>query len=238
MKSFQKIKSILKSNQNQIYTTVKSTFSNKNFRLDHYNFRDNRWKGGEYPSAYNPQFTLTEEEKIANNKLPVNERILDFEKYIKHKGQLKTTTKIFMQDVEPFPRLKIMMLCQIINDLLNEFDNDFLYKLVTKEYIKYIMEVVDEYESIAEIESALVDFDSVEFLIEKLHDEVTHLKLLLKDDFYKEMLKENVSNDDEESVGLFSAAAANSEFGAVFDDEKNTYKKHEKSERNKGQFEF
>ncbi len=154
---------------------------------------------------------------------------------MRHKGELKSTTAQFMVDVEPFPRLKIMMLCQIINDLLNEFDNKFIYKAIVRELIKYIMEVVDEHESIVEIESALVDYENVENLIEKLHDEVTLLRKFLKNDSYKVMMED--SNDDDDFEGFFTSAAF-AENGPSSNGEANTHRKHDKPERSKSHYDY
>ena len=161
----------------------------RNFRLEDYNFRDHRFKGGQYPSPYVPQFTLSEEEKIANEKLPINERVLDYSKYMHHKGRLKFSTGIFQVDVEPFPRLKIMMLCNIINDLIKEYDEEFLYVRIVEEYVKYIMEVVDEHETIIEIEQAFPNSENIEEFIECLHDEVLLLRKLLQGESYKTLMQ-------------------------------------------------
>ncbi len=230
MKSFLSLP--LKSRVKPLFYLSARSF--KSFRLENFNFRDHRWKGGVEPSAYTPQFSLSEEEKIANDKLPLNERILDFSKYMFHKGELKKTIGLRQYDVEPFPRLKIMMLCNIINDLLNEFDNSFIYKMISRETVKYIMEVVDEYESIPEIESALVNFENVEFLIEKLHDEITLLRHLLRNDLYKELDK---PNSEEEFGGLFASAAFNDQ-GPTTAGEFNTHMKHEKPEKSKSIYDF
>lgn len=211
----------------------------KDFRMEEYEFRDKRFKGGVQVSPYLSQFTLNEEEKKLNEKLPLNERILDFNKYMHHKGKLKPSTAASLADVEPFPRLKIMMLCSIINDLVKEFDIEFIYARVIKEFIKYVMEVVDEHESIAEIETAFPKYESIENLIEKLHDEVTLLRYLLKRDRYKVLLKSsNQENDEDNDVSsLFFAAAytdsTNDDIG-----EKNTHMKHNKGAPNKAKYNF
>ena len=231
---------LLKTSINSSKATVLSLFkfplkTFKNSRLDDFNFRDHRWNGGIQTNSYTPTFTLSEEEKILNDKLPLNQRILDYSKYMRHRGELKSTTAHLMVDVEPFPRLKIMMLCQIINDLLNEFDNKFIYKALLRELIKYIMEVVDEHESIVEIESALIDYESVENLIEKLHDEVTLLRKLLKNDGYKVLIEE--SNDDDDFEGLFTSAAMG-EHGPSTNGEANTHRKHDRPERSKNTYDY
>lgn len=210
----------------------------KDFRMEEYEFRDKRFKGGAQVSPYQAQFTLTEEEKILNEKLPIQDRVLDFNKYLNHKGKLKPSTGAALSDVEPFPRLKIMMLCSIINDLINEFDKDFVYARLVKEFVKYIMEVVDEHESIPEIETAFPNYESVEYLIEKLHDEVTLLRYLLKKDRYKVLTNQKQTEDDDEEISniFFGAAyadSANDEVG-----EKNTHMKHNKGNPLKAKYSF
>ncbi len=73
-----------------------------------------------------PQFVLTEEEKKGNiviikpmRSYQLKERVLDWDKYMRHKGKLTYSSGLYMVDVEPFSRLKIMMLCDIIMDLIS-----------------------------------------------------------------------------------------------------------------------
>ena len=201
----------------------------RDWRKDDLTFTDDRYWGGKIPSPYKPQFTLTEEEKIANEKLPVHERVLDFEKYLRHKGELKYSMGLFYMDVEPFPRLKVMMICHVILNLLQEFDNTFLYKFAVKESIKFIMEVVDQNEVLVDIENALIKFESLENLICKLDDEVTLLRWFLKDNHYKKM---NILNDAEkEEMKNFTFNSAFFQQPVSQTTEKNTHKKHEKPER-------
>ena len=162
--------------------------SNKHFRdwrKNDFTFEDDRYYSGKIPSPYQPQWTLTTEEEVANSKLPVQERVLDFKKYMQHKGELKYSTGIYMRDIEPFPRLKIMMMCHVILDLLKEFDDSFLYKHISRENCIYIMQVVDENEVLVHIENALIFYENMENLIIKLDDEVTLLRAFLKDEAYK-----------------------------------------------------
>lgn len=74
---------------------------------------------------------------------------------MRHKGKLKYTSGKFATDVEPFPRLKIMMLCDIIMNLLSKLKDTFPYKQLSYETTKYIMKVVDENESIIDIEEKI-----------------------------------------------------------------------------------
>jgi NADH dehydrogenase (ubiquinone) 1 alpha subcomplex subunit 5 len=92
---------------------------------------------------------------------------------MRHKGKLKYSTGMYMVDVEPFPRLKIMMLCDIIMGLNKQLPDNFNFKHYIHEYIKFIMKIVDENESIVDIENKLPQFPSAELLIMALHDQVT-----------------------------------------------------------------
>lgn len=192
-----KITKLLPNNRNIIKSLIKT--QKRCFRdwtKNQYNFPDNRYYGGVYVSPYKSQFTLTPEEKEANDRLPVQERILDFDKYMHHKGELKFSTGLYVRDVEPFPRLKIMMLCHIILQLTSQFNNEFLYTQAVKESMKFIMEVVDQNEVLVDIENALVKFENLENLILKLDNEVHLLRLLLKDDCYKAFLGSAETEED------------------------------------------
>lgn len=182
-------------------------------------------------SPYKPEFTLTEEEKIENEKLPITERVLDWTKYMKHKGKLKYSLGTFLVDVEPFPRLKIMMLCDVIMKLLKECPDSFYYKSLSYEYIKYIMRVVDENESIVDIESKLTNFISAEHLIMKLHDEVTLLQTFIQSKIWQEEPGEEPEVPNEE----FFRTAAFRDIGHPFPDsfDSANHKKNEKPERPK-----
>jgi hypothetical protein len=94
-----------------------------------------------------------------------------------HKGKLKYTSAVFLTDVEPFPRLKIMMLCDILMGLYKQLPDKFKYKHISYEYTKYIMRIVDEHDSIVDIESKLTHCISCEQLIEALHNEVSLLRM-------------------------------------------------------------
>lgn len=98
---------------------------------------------------------------------------------MKHKGKLKYTTGQFLVDVEPFPRLKIMMLCDILMGLYKQMPDKFKYKQISYEYSKYIMKLVDENESIIDIESKLTNCASAEILIDNLHNEVSLLRMCI-----------------------------------------------------------
>lgn len=231
--------------KNNKYINSKLFKTTQNFnKIQKMNFRDwrkndlvfstdNRYAGGKIPSPYQPQFTLNEDEMAANDLLPVTDRILDYRKYMQHKGQLKYSTGLYVQDVEPFPRLKIMMICHVILNLLTEFDNSFLYKLAVKESITFIMEVVDQNDVLNNIENALITFQSMENLIIKLDDEVTLLRYFLKNDSYKKLQEED---DDKEFFKTMFFHAAFTDVPIKDRSEQTTHRKHEKPERPKTYF--
>lgn len=167
----------------------------RDYRDGNYNYKPNDLDYNVVRSRYQPQFDLTEEERIENDKLPVEERILDWRKYMKHKGKLKYTSGVFLVDVEPFPRLKIMMLCDIAMNTLKKMPDSLEYKHYIYNYIKYIMRVVDENESIVDIESKLSDIKSAEDLIMSLHNEVTLLYKILNEKWW-EIYEEEKKNSD------------------------------------------
>jgi hypothetical protein len=155
-------------------------FQIKNFRdvrdTYHY-FPDNRYQGagGGKRNPYQPQFTLSEEEKKHNESLPIEQRVLDWDKYMKHTGKLKFTSGTYLVDVEPFPRLKMMMLCDIIMSKLDKLPDSYAYKHLSFEYCKFIMKVVDENENLIDIETKISETSSCEDIINLLHGEVTLL---------------------------------------------------------------
>ena len=178
-----------------IFKTISRNFRDWRARED-MSFSDNRYTGGKMVSPYQPQFSISEEEREANNKLPVHERVMDFNKYMFHKGELKYSTGTYLIDVEPFPRLKIMLLCHIILDLLKEFDNNFLYKKAVKENTIFIMEIVDQNEVLVDIENALIHYQNLEKLIMKLDGEISLLRGLIKKGITKPMEMENYKDEE------------------------------------------
>jgi hypothetical protein len=109
---------------------------------------------------------------------------------MRHKGKVKYTAGRFATDVEPFPRLKIMMLCDIIMGLNKQLPDHFNAKHYVHEWVKFIMQVVDQNESIFEIESKLPQFDSVEDLIMSLHDQVTFNRICIEQKPWEEIERE------------------------------------------------
>jgi hypothetical protein len=114
---------------------------------------------------------------------------------MRHKGKVKLSTGYFAIDVEPFPRLKIMMLCDIIMGLNKQLPDSFNAKHYIHEYIKYIMQVVDENESVYDIETKLPQFKAVEFLIMNLHDQVTLSRIFVEEKPW-EMIEKEMKNFD------------------------------------------
>jgi hypothetical protein len=180
-------------------------------------------------STYQPQFELTEEERIQNDKLPVEQRILDWRKYMKHKGKLKYSSGTFLVDVEPFPRLKIMMLCDIAMNLLKKIPDSFDYKHLSYNYIKYVMQVVDENESIIDIENKISSVSSAESIIMVLHNEVTLLQNIIQENWCEIIEKEKKQCDFKD---LFSSAAVLDFLNVGVDTTDSTaHKKNERPER-------
>jgi hypothetical protein len=175
---------------NCLFKKLSATNASQFFKFPLKNFRDPRGSGhysdlrypsGKYTSPYHPQFTLTEEERIENEKLPLEDRVLDWKKYMKHKGKLKYTAGTYLTDVEPFPRLKIMMLCDIAMTHIRKLPDKFDYKHFIFNFIKFVMKIVDENESIIDIETQIPNVNSAEDIIEMLHNEVILLQMLVDD---------------------------------------------------------
>jgi hypothetical protein len=176
----------------------------RDYRDDTLHYKANETNKMTERSPYQPQFELSEEERIENDKLPVEQRILDWRKYMKHKGKLKYSSGTFLVDVEPFPRLKIMMLCDIAMNLLKKIPDSFDYKHLSYNFIKYVMQVVDENESIIDIENKISDVSSAESIIMVLHNEVTLLQNIVQENWSEIIEKEKKQCDYKD---LFTSAA-------------------------------
>ena len=220
--------------QSQILKVIKfNTVQMKSFRdyreTDTYYQADNN-NSTERRTPYQPQFELSDAEKIENDKLPVEERVLDWRKYMKHKGKLKYTTGVYLVDVEPFPRLKIMMLCDIAMNHIKKLPDSFEYKHMIFNYIKYIMKVIDDNESIIDIESKISNVSSAEDIIMMLHNEVTLLQRIEKNRLW-EFIEEEKKKIDYKEFFFYSAAFkdfGNATTGAT---ESTKHKKNERPER-------
>ena len=177
------IASILKMNRTILFYSKKTY---RDVRDTYHYFPDNRYQGGGggKGNPYKPQFTLSDAERKHNESLPIEDRVLDWDKYMKHTGKLKSTTGTYLIDVEPFPRLKMMMLCDIIMNLLSKLPDTFSYKHLSFEYCKFMMKVIDENENLIEIESKVSETSSCEDIINLLHGEVTLLTTLVGNFFF------------------------------------------------------
>ena len=80
-------------------------------------------------------------------------------------------------DVEPFPRMKLMKLYYLIMDELKQFPDKYQYKFLCREITKYRMKVVDENESIRDIEET-IKAGVVEELILQAHNELKLLRIM------------------------------------------------------------
>jgi hypothetical protein len=174
--------------------------------------------------------TLSEEERIENDKLPVEQRVLDWRKYMKHKGKLKYSTGVYLVDVEPFPRLKIMMLCDIAMNSLKKIPDSYEYKHMSFNFIKYIMKVVDENESIVDIESKISNISSAEDVIQIMHNEVTLLQMIVRERWWEILEAEKKKIDFKE---FFFETAAFRDLGHIFPSptESTKHRKNERPER-------
>lgn len=197
-----------------------------------FDYPDNREKTGHYRSPYQAQFTLSEKERKENDKLPVEERVLDWKKYMKHKGKLKYTTGVYLVDVEPFPRLKVMMLCDIALSYLRKIPDSHEYKHFSFAWVKYIMRVVDENESIIDIESKLKDITKIEDLIMLLNKEVLLLKTIVRERLW-EVIEREVKSIDYKEFFFMSAAFRDMGHPFVGPIDTTKHKKNERPERPK-----
>jgi hypothetical protein len=228
--NYKKCFSILKQNKNVFNLKYVQMKFFRDYRDTDLLYNPDHRNSTHYKSPYQPQFELSQEEKQENDKLPVEERVLDWRKYMKHKGKLKYTTGMYLVDVEPFPRLKIMMLCDIAMNNIKKFPDSFEYKHMIYNYIKYIMKVVDENDSIIDIESKISNVSSAEDIIMMLHNEVSLLQQLLKNRTWEFIDAEKKKIDYKE---FFFYTAAFRDFGnpTTGATESARHKKNERPER-------
>ena len=86
---------------------------------------------------------------------PVHLKPYNPEKYeVVGKG-LKTATGYSYLDVEPFPRARLMKLGYLILDRIKGAPEDSNLRLWYEEYAKWMMEVVDQTESVVELEEKI-----------------------------------------------------------------------------------
>lgn len=94
---------------------------------------------------------------------------LNVEKYKDLDQPIKAQDPYSFVQREPFPRLRIMKICQILLHELVKFPEDYLARIYYEEKSKWIMEQVDSNKNIPELEVILGD--EVEVVIEELNNE-------------------------------------------------------------------
>ena len=108
---------------------------------------------------------------------PVWERVFDHKKYMQHVGPLKLSTGIAYFDVEPFPRMKLMKLYYLILQEIERLPEQYAYRTLSRETTRFRMKVVDENESIRDIE-AKIAHGMIEELIMQAHNEIKLLRIM------------------------------------------------------------
>ena len=108
---------------------------------------------------------------------PVWERVFDHKKYMHHVGPLKLSTGWAFMDVEPFPRMKLMKLYYLILDEINKLPDQYTYRILSRETTRFRMKVVDENESIRDIEEKIAH-GMIEELILQAHNEIKLLRIM------------------------------------------------------------
>lgn len=73
--------------------------------------------------------------------------------------------------MDPFPRAKLMKLGYLILDKVKACPPDSIYRLLTEEKIKWIMQKVDEIEDIKELEKVISAGDAIEITIQEMNNE-------------------------------------------------------------------
>ena len=94
-----------------------------------------------------------------------------------HVGPLKLSTGIAYFDVEPFPRMKLMKLYYLILDEVNKLPDAYTYRLLARETTRFRMKIVDENESIRDIEEKIAH-GMIEELIMQAHNEIKLLRIM------------------------------------------------------------
>lgn len=73
--------------------------------------------------------------------------------------------------MDPFPRAKLMKLGYLILDKIKACPEDSVYRMLTEEKIKWVMQKVDATEDIKELEKIISAGDAIEITIQELHNE-------------------------------------------------------------------
>ena len=122
---------------------------------------------------------MSQEQRSEQTALPVWDRVFDHQKYMQHEGPLKLTTGQAFMDVEPFPRMKLMKLYYLILQEVQKLPDEYGYKYYSREQTRYRMKVVDENQSIRQIEEKIAG-GLVEELIFAAHNEIKLLRIMQK----------------------------------------------------------
>ena len=88
---------------------------------------------------------------------------------------IKVRTYYSMLEVEPFPRLKLMKLCKIILEEMEEMPDDFYFKIYYTERIKWIMDVTHKYVDVEALE-VIFEYEEIEHFIQRLSDSVIFIR--------------------------------------------------------------
>ena len=122
---------------------------------------------------------MSDLERASQGSKPVWDRVFDHKKYMHHEGPLKLSTGIAFLDVEPFPRMKLMKLYYLALDEISQLPEEYGYKNLSGEMTRYRMKIVDENESIRDIEEK-ISFGLIEELIFAAHNELKLLRIMKK----------------------------------------------------------
>ena len=128
------------------------------------------------PYTYDPT-PMPDDEREAQTKKPVWDRVFDHKKYMQHDGPLKLSTGIAFLDVEPYPRMKLMKLCYLTLDECSKLPKEYAYRILSREQTRYRMKVVDENMSIRSIEDK-IGYGMIEELIFAQHNELKLLRTM------------------------------------------------------------
>ena len=120
---------------------------------------------------------IPDAERLQQTAKPVWDRVFDHKKYMHHVGPLKLSTGIAFMDVEPFPRMKLMKLYYLILDEVNKLPEQYAYRVLSRETTRFRMKVVDENESIRDIEEKIA-CGMIEELIIAAHNEIKLLRIM------------------------------------------------------------
>jgi hypothetical protein len=123
-----------------------------------------------------------------------------------------------------------MMLCDIAISYIKRMPDEFEYKHFIFQFFKHVMTVVDENESILDIESKISSANTAEDLIQSLHSEITLLQKIVNERLWVEieMAKKEV---DYKEFFFMAAAFRDKGHPAMGPFESTKHKKNERPER-------